>query len=189
MKNRHLGFDYFDWLLIALVGFSFLFVDLLPMHPQRLGDMDYTYHTGAKALSAAIRGSVPWTNLAITRAPAPVLYYSVPYLLVSPGSSDYTYWLAGLVWTIVWMTISILAIRRAGELVGGRLAGQLAAMIAVLSPFGVYYSYSIDAEAPAYVGVALFAYGWAKWQKSDESSPLLGSAWLAWAGLTILLLC
>jgi hypothetical protein len=94
-----------------------------------------------------------------------------------------------LIWTIAWMIISILAIRRAGELVGGRLAGQLAAMIAVLSPFGVYYSYSIDAEAPAYVGVALFAYGCAKWQKSDRSSPLLGSAWLAWAGFTMLLLC
>jgi hypothetical protein len=47
-------------------------------------------------------------------------------------------------------------------------------------PFGAYYSYGILAEPPAYFGITLFAYGWAR--SGDGASPLASRRWSARLG-------
>jgi hypothetical protein len=100
------------------------------------------------------------------------LYYAVPYAVLSPGSSEDAYWVAGFSWTIAWMAVSLLLLRRAGSLVAGPLAGKLAALLSLLAPFGLYYSYGISAEPPAYMGGIFFVYGWARWKASGANASI-----------------
>jgi hypothetical protein len=179
--------DRFDVLVVLFLVLSSVAVSMLSFAPKRLGDRNF--HDEAKVLSLAILGEAPWSNVSITRAPAPVIYYLTPYLAVPPGSGEDAYWLAAFIWTIGWMSACALLLRRAGQMVGGPLAGKLAVLLTVLSPFQLYYSHGVTAEAPAYIGVVLFIYGFVRWQKTGKSwSPFRERAWLTWAGLSLFLL-
>lgn len=179
--------DRFDYgILLFLIG-SYVVVAMLPFAPNKYGDM--VFHNEAKALAMAIKGGGPWSSVAFTRAPAPVLYYGIPYLTIPSGASNNAYWLSGFIWTFIWMAISTLIIRRAGALLGGPWIGKLAALLTLLSPFGVYYSYGVLAESPAYIGVVFFIYGFARWQSRDGSSSLFSDKdWLTWVGLSLFIL-
>lgn len=179
--------DRFDYGLLVFLIVSYAVVAMLPFAPSKYGDV--VFHNEAKALAMAIKGAGPWGSVTFARAPAPVLYYAVPYLTIPSGSADHAYWLSGLMWAFMWMAISILIIRRAGELLGGPLIGKLAASLTLLSPFGVYYSYGILAEPPAYIGVVFFIYGFARWQSGDSSSSLFSDKnRLIWLGLSLFIL-
>ncbi len=188
-RKRILGLDGFDVALLGAVIVSFVAVFFLPFSASRFGDLDF--HLEAKAISLAVHGAGRWADVRIGKAPGSVLYYAVPYVLVPAGSSDDAYWLAGFLWTFVWMVVSVLLVRRAGNSMAGPSAGKWAAALTVLSPFGVYYSYGISAEPPAYLGSVLFAYGWAQWRALETSEPRpmqRRAAWVSWIGLCLLLL-
>ena len=89
-------------------------------------------------------------------------------LLVRPGSDDDTYWRAGFIWTVLWMCVALVLIRRSGEFLGGPVVGKTAALLTLLSPFSVYYSYGILAEPPAYIGVVLLTYAYLRWKNSPR---------------------
>jgi hypothetical protein len=117
-----------------------------------------------------MRGAGPWDAVRIARAPAPVLYYAIPYLAVPPGSDGDTYWRAAFIWTMTWMCVSLVLVRRCGESLGGPVVGKIAALLTLLSPFSIYYSYGILAEPPAYIGVVVFTYGYLRWKRPRELS-------------------
>jgi hypothetical protein len=181
------GLDRFDWVCVAILILSFVLISHLPFGPSRYSDR--YFHEEAKQITRVIRGLDSWGEIQIARAPGPALYYAVPYLLVSPGSPDDTYWRYGVVWNGCWMLISILLIRRAGNLIGGALAGKIAAGLSLLLPFGAYYSFGISAETPALVAAAAFAYGWALWRTTTPPRLLNRGSLVALAGLLALLLC
>jgi hypothetical protein len=179
--------DGFDWICAALLIVSFVAISHLPFGPSKYSDR--YFHEEAKQVTRVIRGLDPWGEIQIARAPGPVLYYAVPYLLVAPGSADDTYWRYGVVWNGFWMLVSILLIRRAASLLGGAVAGKIAAALSLVLPFGAYYSFGISAETPACVAAAVFAYGWAQWRKTTPSQLLNRGSFVALAGLLALLLC
>lgn len=180
--------DRLDALLLAVLIGSYIAVWFLPFSASRFGDGNF--HGEAKAISMAIRGAGSWSAIVITRAPGPTLYYAIPYLLVPSGSSDDAYWFAAFLWTFLWMAVSVLLLRRAGRWIAGSSAGAWAAFLIVLSPFGVYYSYGISAEPPAYVSAVILTFGWARWRTFDRSRPTVQSAaaWCSWFGFGLLLL-
>jgi hypothetical protein len=181
------GIDKFDVVVVVLLLATFFGVAMLPFAPKKLGDL--VFHREAKALAMAVRGAAPWSEVHILRAPVPVIYYAIPYLAVSPGSDDDTYWRAAFIWTVLWMCVSIVLIRRAGEFLGGPAVGKTAALFTLLSPFSVYYSYGILAEPPAYIGVVLFTYAYLKWKKSErELSLSRADIFLFVVGLSIFVL-
>jgi hypothetical protein len=77
---RRFGVDRFDVGIVIALIISFVAVAMLPFAPKKFGDMNF--HVEAKTLSLAIQRAGPWTEVAITKAPAPVLYYLIPYLIV-----------------------------------------------------------------------------------------------------------
>jgi hypothetical protein len=181
------GLDGFDWICAALLILSFIAISHLPFGPSKYSDR--YFHEEAKQVSRVIRGLDSWSEIQVARAPGPVLYYAVPYLLVAPGSPDDTYWRYGVAWNGFWMLISILLIRRAAGLIGGAGAGKIAAGLSLVLPFGAYYSFGISAETPACVAAAVFAYGWALWRKSTPLRLLSRASCIALSGLLTLLLC
>src|ERR1700730_14519753 len=84
------GIDKFDAAMVVLLLATFIGVAILPFAPKKLGDL--VFHREAKVLALAVRGAAPWGEVHIARAPVPVLYYAIPYAVVSPGSDDDTYW-------------------------------------------------------------------------------------------------
>jgi len=181
------GLDAFDWFCVLALLLSFLVVSRLPATASKYGDM--YFHDEAKTLANAFHGVASWDKVAFGRAPGPVLYYGLPYIAVPPGSSDDTYWRVALGWNAAWMLVAILLIRRSGELLGGAAAGKMAAALALLVPFAVYYSYGIAAETPAYVATVIFLYGWARWRAEPTGRTVSGGSLLALAGLFGLILC
>jgi 4-amino-4-deoxy-L-arabinose transferase-like glycosyltransferase len=159
----------------------------LPFGTPKLGDG--FFHRDAKTLALAVRGVEPWRDFSIFRAPAPVLFYAIPYIVVSPGSTNDQYWRAAFVWTIGWMLLSLLLIRRTAEWLGGGLAGKLAVCLMLVTPFWVYYSYGILAESPAFLGVVLFTYGWVRWERSGQRPSLRAKgAWPVCLGISLFIL-
>lgn len=186
-RRARRGIDKFDVVVIVLLLATFFGVAMLPFAPKKLGD--FVFHREAKALALAVRGAAPWSEVHISRAPVPVLYYAIPYTAVSPGSDDDAYWRAAFIWTLLWMCVSIVLIRRAGEYLGGPAVGKTAALFTLLSPFSVYYSYGILAEPPAYIGVVLFTYAYLKWRSSErELSRSRADIFLLALGLSIFVL-
>jgi hypothetical protein len=183
----HRRIDKSDVVVVILLLATFIGVAILPFAPQKLGDL--VFHREAKVLALAIRGAAPWGEVHIARAPIPVLYYAIPYAVVSPGSDDDTYWRAALIWTVIWMCVSLVLVRRSGEFLGGLAVGKTATLFTLLSPFSVYYSYGILAEPPAYIGVVLFTYAYLRWKSSPRD--LSQSRWdvfLLSLGLSIFVL-
>jgi hypothetical protein len=179
--------DKFDLLCIVGLILSFLLVSRLPAAPSKFGDI--YFHDEAKALAHALRGAGPWSEVAFARAPGPALYYAVPYLFVSPSAPDGVYWRAALLWNGLWMAMAILLNRRAGEHLHGDLAGKIAAIISLVLPLGVYYSFGVAAETPAYVATVVFVFGWAYWRAGRDTALLSRGALVALFGLFGLILC
>ena len=180
--------DRFDLCLILLVVISYVVVSKLPFAPQKFGDG--VFHNEARSAALAVRGTEPWTKVKISRAPGPVLYYAVPYLLLPSGSSDESYWRAAFVWSVLWMSAATLLLRRAAAIKFGSDGGKLAALLTLILPLNVYYSYGIVAEPPAYAAVTLVTYGWARWSTSDNRFTLFNAGGLlTLIGLVVLLFC
>ncbi len=179
--------DRWDLAALLCLAACFLVVANVGFRAKALGDTDF--HIEAKALSAALRGETPWTSVAMTKAPAPVVYYAIPYLFIKQGSPDDDYWRAGVFWTALWMGVSLLLLRRAAARVGGTMAGVLAVVITLLNPFNIYYAFGINAENPAYLGTILMI---AAWFWANDKTPADKSSWssaLALSlGITVLIL-
>ena len=185
--TAHRGIDRFDVLAVVLLLATFTGVADIAFRSKKFGDL--AFHEEAKSLALAVRGAAPWSDLQINRAPAPVLYFGIPYIVVSPGANDDAYWRAAFVWTVIWMSISIVLVRRSGEYLGGPVVGKTAAILTLLSPFSVYYSYGILAETPAYLGVVLFTYAYLRWKsRGRELSKSRWDVLLLALGLSIFVL-
>jgi len=179
--------DKFDLLCIIGLILSFLLVSRLPAAPSKFGDI--YFHDEAKALAHALKGAGPWSEVAFARAPGPALYYAVPYLFVSPTAPDGVYWRAALLWNGLWMAVAILLIRRAGEHLAGALAGKIGAITSLVLPLGVYYSFGVAAETPAYVATIVCIFGWACWRHGGDTALMSPGGFIAFLGLFGLILC
>jgi hypothetical protein len=181
------GIDRFDVVVVVLLLATFVGVAILPFAPKKYGDL--VFYREAKAFASAIRGTGSWDQARIARAPFPVLYYAIPYTVVRPGSDEDAYWRAGFIWTVLWMCVALVLVRRSGEFLGGPVVGKTAALLTLLSPFSVYYSYGILAEPPAYIGVVFLTYAYLRWQNSPrELSKSRGDIFLLSFGLLMFVL-
>src|SRR5262249_3481992 len=64
-----------------------------------------------------------------------------------------------------------------------------AAILALMVPFAVYYSFGVSAETPSYVATVIFLYGWLRWRATSERELLSWPICISMAGLFGLLLC
>jgi hypothetical protein len=177
--------DKFDLICVLALLFSFLLVSRLPTTPAKYGDM--YFHQEAQTLARSFYGVYSWKQVTVVRAPGPVLYYAVPYVFVRPTASEETYWRAALIWNALWMSIAVLLIRRTASYLLDADAGKFAAILALMVPLAVYYSFGVAAEAPTYVSAVFFLYGWARWRQ-ELRFRFASGAFIAMAGLISLTL-
>ncbi len=173
--------NLFTAALVVAVLLSFWIVGSLPFAASQFGDI--YFHEEAKALALFLHGAGPWSAIKISHAAGPVLFYTLPYLLVPAGSGGQAYWVAAYLCNLISILFATILVYRAACLLAKESAGRIAAILTLVSPFGVYYSFGVAAETPAYLGAAIFVYGWARHRTSEATCP-----WLACAGLIILIL-
>ena len=176
IRRRDLG-------IIAGVILCFLVVALLPFAPKKYGDR--AFHEEAKNVALAIKGVNP-EPVTIIRAPGPVLYYTIPYLMVPEGASDEAYWNVALLWTVFCIIVSIFLIAGAAQRLYGEVAANATAMLSLLTPFWAYYGFGINGEAPAFLASGVFLYGWSHW--STSAGRGVRHLVTVWIGLALFLL-
>ena len=186
---RKLIEDKFDIYIILFSLALFLVVMFLPFKSKPFGDGDF--HREAKNLSLYIKGEVGYEKVLITRAPAPVFFYSIPYTFVSKDSSDNTYWWAAFSFTGIITTLSILFIRKAGNLLFNKQIGLFTCILFFIFPLHAYYSMGIGAEQLGFFGSSIALFGWAliyNESKQVGTNNTLKKVWILVLGLTILIL-
>jgi hypothetical protein len=156
-SSNNLKFDFITCLisLILYVG-----VANAPFKAKPFGDLDF--HIEAKTLAQYFWGNTSYENISITKAPGPVLFYTLPYFLAGPSATENQYWVAGVLWTGLFMTLAVILIRKTATNLGNPLAGRVAVIAILIMPIHLYYSLGILAEGLAFLGACAFIFGYSR---------------------------
>jgi 4-amino-4-deoxy-L-arabinose transferase-like glycosyltransferase len=134
---------------------------------------DYDFHIEAKTIARVLWSQENYDAISITKAPGPVLFYIAPYFFAGPHATDDQYWLAGILWTGLFMTIAVLLIKASCKNFGSEKGGKIAVLLIFVLPLHVYYSLGILAEGLAFFGCCVMIYGYSKvYAKQGNSSWL-----------------
>jgi len=121
------------------------------------GDDDF--HEETKIITQFIWGNEPYANVSVTKAPGPVIYYLLPYMITGPTPEKETYWLFAMIWNCLGSSFALLLVSLAAEkLTSNRLSGIIPVIFAFAIPLHVYYGTSITGEVPAFIGMAMMVY-------------------------------
>ena len=146
-------------LTIVFVSLIMMLVVLnLPFKAKPLGDI--TFHEESKNLALFIKGKVPFDEVAITAAPGPIIFYTPAYLVAPSDATDDQFWVYGVVFTSIIITISLLLIFRIATSFFSKEIGLLSILLFFIFPIHCYYSLGILAEAPAFFSLSLALFGW-----------------------------
>jgi len=159
-----------NYLIIALSIIVMAIIFNLPFKPKPFGDD--IFHREAKIMSLFLKGQVTSDKVFVIRAPGPVFYYSLPYLLVKKDSSEITYWYYAVVFNFIILTISILLLYKIGRILFSKEVGILSVLLLFLFPISFYYSLSVIGAIPAFFAVTIGLYGWLLIR--GKTSKLLG---------------
>lgn len=146
-------------LIIILISSLMMLVVLnLPFKAKPFGDD--TFHVEAKNMARYIKGDVSYDKVTVTKAPGPIIFYTIPYLIVSSSATDNQLWVYATIFTFLIVTISLLLIFRIGASLFSKEVGFLAVLLFFVFPIHCYYSLGILAEVPAFFSLTVALYGW-----------------------------
>lgn len=172
-----------DFYVIVSSLLMMLVVLNLPFKAKPFGDD--TFHKEAKNLALYIKGEKDYQQVTISKAPGPVVFYTVPYLIAPSKSTDTTLWNYAVVFSFLLITVSMLFIYRVCCYYFSKQVGFLALLLLLLFPIHFYYTLGILAEVPAFFSFSLGLFGWVKIKKQPNSKY----AWLCFlAGFSFLIL-
>ncbi len=160
LKKQLQSVQIINIIIIAITIFFALIILNLPFKVKMYGDLDF--HNESKIVSQVVWAKLPANTIAITKAPGPVLFYSIPYILAGPSATDNGLWIAGVLWNLLWLMIALILLKDTAFIIFGNIAGISAVLLAMLVPVHLYYGLGILAETMAFVGYGLFAYGTVK---------------------------
>lgn len=176
---------YFDAAVILVSVFLYVGIANMPFKAKPFGDKDF--HTEAKIIAKYMWGRESFESVSITKAPGPVLFYLIPYVAVGPDATNDQYWFAGIIWTGLFITMSLFLIKRAGNNFGNPLAGRISVILLLLVPLQVYYSLGILAEGMAFFGCCMMIYGYSVVTKNDRILQL-SDWWPFGVGIVLIIL-
>ena len=146
-------------IIIILISSLMMVVVLnLPFKAKPFGDN--TFHVEAKNMARYIKGDVSYDKVTITKAPGPIIFYTIPYLMASSSATDNQLWNYAVVFTFLIVTISLLLIFRICTSLFSKEVGLLAIALFFVFPIHCYYSLGILAEVPAFFSLSVAIYGW-----------------------------
>jgi 4-amino-4-deoxy-L-arabinose transferase-like glycosyltransferase len=157
MRSEHRR-AYLIILLITLC--TTLVVALLPFKAQTFGDD--TFHVESKNMALFLKGALPASQVAVTKAPGPVIFFTTAYLFAPADASDRQLWHYGVVMNTILLGISLLLLYKTSVSLFSRQVAVLTVLLLLLFPIHSYYSFAIMAEVPAFFCLSLALYGWSR---------------------------
>lgn len=171
-------------LVVCLVSIVlYLAIANAPFKAKPFGDLDF--HIEAKTIARFFWGQENYEAVSITKAPGPVLFYVIPYFVAGPQATDNQYWLAGILWTGIFMTVAVLLLKAACHNLGSEHAGKFTVLLIFILPLQVYYSLGILAEGLAFLGCCIMIYGYSRIYAQRQQ---IGSWFLFGGGILMLAL-
>ncbi len=161
----------FDIAICLLSMALYVAISNAPFKAKPFGD--YDFHIEAKTIAKVLWSQESYDAISITKAPGPVLFYIAPYFFAGPNATDDQYWLAGILWTGLFMTIAVFLIKAACKNFGSEQAGKIAVLLVFILPLHVYYSLGILAEGLAFFGCCVMVYGYSKVYAKNRNSSWL----------------
>ena len=146
------------YILLGLIFLGLFFsIMQLPFKAKSLGDL--TFHEEAKNISQYLLGNGSIDSVMITKAPGPVFFYVLPYILAGKTNDDGRLWKFGTTWNALWLLIALILVYKSACLLFGKRAGISSIVLSLILPLQLYYGIGILAETLAFVGYAFFLYG------------------------------
>ena len=139
------------YLLVAVTMF------LSPIKAKRFGDLDF--HIETKAVVSYLWGDSSFSEISVTRAPGPILFYAIPYFLAGPNPDDSTIYYISILWTNIIHLILVIVIMDSLKYSGSPKTWIITFLLLMVVPLQIYYSLGILAESCAFTGVCLLIYG------------------------------
>ncbi len=165
---------------LAILNLSLFGVILFfPVKAKVLGDLDF--HIEAKTIAAYFHGQTNYNEISITKAPGPVLYYTIPYFLAGENPELARLINFARVWTCVLSTIFLLWLYKVLIRNVSVKIANLFTLFVIIIPLHVYYSLGILAEAPAFLSILLVIIGFLEFQ-------IKRGFWIFISGLILLVL-
>ena len=172
MKTINFSTKRVNIIIILISSLMMLIVLNLPFKAKPFGDD--TFHVEAKNMALYLKGDVSYDKVTVTKAPGPIIFYTIPYLIASSSASDNLLWNYAVVFTFLIVTVSLLLIFKIGASLFSKEVGLLAIMLFFVFPIHCYYSLGILAEVPAFFSLSVALYGWSiAFQK-----PKLKKGWI-----------
>lgn len=177
--NKYLSSIRLEFIVGILSLVIYITILMLPLRAKQFGDGDF--HIETKTIALFLHGVSSYSDLSITKAPGPVIFYLMPYFLAGSQPSDSDLWIAGVMWSALIMSgVLILLVRAIKEKYGVFPAVYFVVFLSIL-PIHLYYSLGILAEGPAFIGVLLILLAFIRNDGRYFYSLIIG-------GLTLLIL-
>ncbi|QNL20569.1 hypothetical protein HZR84_00915 [Hyphobacterium sp. CCMP332] len=160
LSNRDNGIP-----LVIINLLLFAAILFFPVKAKVLGDQDF--HIEAKSIAAYLHGLNSYNEISITKAPGPVLFYTLPYFLAGKNPSDVRLVNFARVWICVLSTIFLFWAYKSLLRIFSAQISNIFALFVFIIPLHVYYSMGILAEGPAFLSVLLIIIGFIKFQKKE----------------------
>lgn len=145
-------------IIILISSFMMVVVLTLPFKVKPFGDD--TFHQESKNLALYMKGEVGYDKVTITKAPGPIIFYTLPYLIAPSSATDNQLWVYAAVFTFFIVTLGLLLIFRIGATLFSKEVGLLSILLVFAFPIHCYYSLGILAEVPAFFSLTIALYGW-----------------------------
>ena len=158
MKTINFSTSRVNIIIILISSLMMLIVLNLPFKAKPFGDD--TFHVEAKNMARYLKGAISYDKVTVTKAPGPIIFYTLPYLIAPSSATDNQLWVYATVFTFLIVTISLLLIFRIGTVLFSKEIGLLAILLFFIFPIHCYYSLGILAEVPAFFSLTVALYGW-----------------------------
>lgn len=151
--------------IIILSIAMYAIVGTLSIKVKSFGDLDF--HTEAVRIANCLRAGESCHDVSLNKAPLPSVFYAIPYTTLPVGSSDNAYWITAMIWSALFITISLILMYWATiNFFNDKIAGVIFIGLSLIIPLHVYYGLGVLAEGPAYIAVSLAVYGWSIFNKN-----------------------
>ncbi len=141
---------------------------------KSFGDLDF--HLEAIRIAHCLQSGESCKDVSLNKAPLPSVFYAVPYTLLPHGSSDNAYWNAAMIWSGLFITLSLILIYRAtATIFKDKRAGIICIILSFIIPLHIYYGLGVMAEGPAYIAVSVSLYGWSIVEKKRRQGIIFFS--------------
>jgi 4-amino-4-deoxy-L-arabinose transferase-like glycosyltransferase len=116
----------------------------------------------SRNMALFLKGALPASQVTVTKAPGPVIFFTPAYLFAPNNATDQQLWYYGVAMTILLLNTSLLLLYRTAVTLFSRQIAIVAIFLLMLFPIHSYYAYAIIGEVPAFFSLSVALYGWSR---------------------------